>query len=95
MTSLTKNKEIHGSVHASGQSNNLHDSHSILVRNIFRFSAINTARSSDSNLELYPLKCHHDLIIELLGHLITAISHASEGMGSPEVSHCYTVELLR
>jgi hypothetical protein len=61
-----------------------------LVRNIFRFSAINTARSSDSNLELYPLKCHHDLIIELLGHLITAISHASEGMGSPEVSHCYT-----
>lgn len=63
-------------------------------RNIFR-CAINTAESSDSNLELYPLKCHHDLIIGLLGHLITAISHAFEGMGSPEVSHCYTVELLR
>lgn len=62
-------------------------------RNIFRCNK--HSRSSDSNLELYPLKCHHDLIIGLLGHLITAISHAFEGMGSPEVSHCYTVELLR
>jgi hypothetical protein len=36
------------------------------------------------------LKCLHGLIIALLGQLITAIFHTFEGMGSPEVSHCYT-----
>jgi hypothetical protein len=33
--------------------------------------------------------------IELLDHLTTAIFLAFEGMGSPEVSHCYTGDNIK